>query len=246
MIEVLRAPFEKAGVTITETVRVAALNIKPGVTSDEGDGDDWPGLRAKILSHDILIFAGPNLDGPSRQRRQTRDGANGRLSRGDQRQGPDAELEQSRSRGDRRQRGRCAYVDLADLPGALNEVGWTIPAIGAVYWVGEAYGGKDFKDLLTTPAKVTESARQVAGNAAHLAGLLKATPLSRLIRAAISCYRGSPPPRARDGRRRPARAGKVWPISGVTAPERTIAKSRAKPAFRSSGRDVIGRTMSAG
>jgi multimeric flavodoxin WrbA len=59
MIEVLRKPFAEAGVRVSETVRAAALNIKPGVTSDEGEGDDWPALRAKILAHDILIFGGP-------------------------------------------------------------------------------------------------------------------------------------------------------------------------------------------
>jgi hypothetical protein len=27
-------------------MRVADLDIKPGVTSDEGDGDQWPAVRA--------------------------------------------------------------------------------------------------------------------------------------------------------------------------------------------------------
>src|SRR3569623_644553 len=59
MIAVVKEAFAKADVEVTETVRVAALNIKPGVTSDEGDGDDWPALREKILAHDILLFGGP-------------------------------------------------------------------------------------------------------------------------------------------------------------------------------------------
>jgi hypothetical protein len=28
-----------------ETVRVVDLEVKPGVSSDEGEGDDWPSLR---------------------------------------------------------------------------------------------------------------------------------------------------------------------------------------------------------
>nr|QQZ50108.1 hypothetical protein JKL49_26475 [Phenylobacterium glaciei] len=44
------------------------------------------------------------------------------------------------------------------------------------YWVGEAMGSVDFKDLKATPKKVAQTARMVAGNAAHLAGLLKAKP----------------------------------------------------------------------
>ena len=41
MIAVLKAAFEEQGATVAETVRAAAFDIKPGVTSDEGDGDDW-------------------------------------------------------------------------------------------------------------------------------------------------------------------------------------------------------------
>lgn len=55
MIAVLAEAFSQYDVTVSETVRVAALDIKPGVTSNEGDGDAWPGLREKILAHDILI-----------------------------------------------------------------------------------------------------------------------------------------------------------------------------------------------
>src|SRR3546814_310720 len=35
------------------------LNVLPGVTSDEGEGDDWPKLRAQILTADILVFGTP-------------------------------------------------------------------------------------------------------------------------------------------------------------------------------------------
>ncbi len=59
MIAVLKAAFEEQGATVAETVRAAAFDIKPGVTSDEGDGDAWPAIRAKILAADILVFGGP-------------------------------------------------------------------------------------------------------------------------------------------------------------------------------------------
>ena len=175
MIEVLHAPFEDAGVTVTETVRVAALDIKPGVTSDEGEGDEWPALRAKILDHDILVFAGPIWMG------QVGSVAKRVLER------MDAFLDETDDKGRMPSWSKVAvaaivgnedgaHMSTSQIFQALNDVGWTIPAIGAVYWVGEAYGGKDFKDLLHTPAKVTESAKQVAANAAHLAGLLKGSP----------------------------------------------------------------------
>jgi hypothetical protein len=69
-----------------------------------------------------------------------------------------------------------AHNSTAQLFQALNDLGWTIPAAAACYWVGEAMGSVDFVDLKTTPKKVAETAQMVAGNAAHLAGLLKAKP----------------------------------------------------------------------
>ena len=69
-----------------------------------------------------------------------------------------------------------AHAVTAQLFQALNDVGWTIPAVGACYWVGEAMGDVDFKDLRPIPEAVEETSRMVAANAAHLAGLLKNAP----------------------------------------------------------------------
>jgi hypothetical protein len=62
----------------------------------------------------------------------------------------------------------------AELFQALNDVGFTIPAGGVTYWVGEAMGSTDYKDLDPKPEKVLSTTATVARNAAHLAGLLAA------------------------------------------------------------------------
>lgn len=175
MIAVLKPEFEKAGVTVSETVRIAALDIKPGVTSDEGDGDAWPALREKILAHDILIFAGPIWMG------QIGSVAKRVLER------MDAFLDETDDQGRMPSYSKVAvaaivgnedgaHFSTALLFQSLNDTGWTIPAVGAVYWVGEAYGSVDFKDLDETPKTVAKTAGMVARNAAHLAGLLKDKP----------------------------------------------------------------------
>lgn len=175
MIEVLRDPLAKAGVQVSETIRVAALNIKPGVTSDEGEGDDWPALRERILRHDILIFGGPIWLG------QVGSVAKRVLER------MDAFLDETDDQGRMPSYGKVAvaaivgnedgaHMSTSQIFQDLNDVGWTIPAVAACYWVGEAMGSTDFKDLLKTPAKVTKTAGMVAGNAAHLAKLLKDQP----------------------------------------------------------------------
>lgn len=175
MIAVLENAFSKRDVVLTETVRVAALDIKPGVLSDEGEGDEWPALRSKILDHDILIFGGPIWMG------QIGSVAKRVLER------MDAFLSETDDQGRMPSYGKVAVAAIvgnedgahfssAQLFQALNDVGWTIPAVAACYWVGEAMGSTDFKDLKVTPKKVTETAKMVAGNAAHLAALLKSSP----------------------------------------------------------------------
>ena len=176
MIGVLGKAFAKAGVELTETIRVVAHDIKPGVTSDEGDGDAWPAIRTKILAHDILILGGPIWMG------QLGSVAKRVLER------MDAFLSETDDQGRLPSYGKVAVMaivgneDGAHASAAqgfpsLNDTGWTIPPVAACYWGGEAMGSVDFKDLKKTPAKVLETAAMTATNAAHLAGLLKAKPI---------------------------------------------------------------------
>lgn len=175
MIAVLAKAFEEHGVALSETLRVVDHNILPGVTSDEGEGDDWPRLREKILSHDILIFGGPIWLG------QVSSVGKRVLER------MDAFLDETDDAGRMPSYGKVAVAAIvgnedgahgssAQVFQALNDVGWTIPAVAACYWVGEAMGSTDFRDLDDTPEKVLETAGMVAGNAAHLAKLLKDEP----------------------------------------------------------------------
>ena len=175
MLQLLRTHFAEHDVEVSESVRVAALDIKPGVTSDEGDGDDWPALRQRILDHDILIFGGPIWLG------QVGSVAKRVMER------MDAFLDETDEQGRMPSYGKVAVVAIvgnedgahmvsSQVFQALNDVGWTIPPVAACYWVGEAMGSTDFKDLDATPEKVTKTAKMVASNAAHLAGLLKNAP----------------------------------------------------------------------
>ncbi len=175
MIDVLAKAFEKHDVVLSPTVRVAAMDIKPGVTSDEGEGDEWPALRKAILEHDILIFGGPIWMG------QASSVAKRVMER------MDAFLSETDDKGRMPSFGKVAiaaivgnedgaHASSAQIFQALNDVGWTIPAGAACYWVGEAMGSIDFQDLKRTPKKVLETAAMTASNAAHLARLLKKSP----------------------------------------------------------------------
>ncbi|HEX5771581.1 MAG TPA: NADPH-dependent oxidoreductase, partial [Nocardioidaceae bacterium] len=61
----------------------------------------------------------------------------------------------------------------AEVYQALNDVGFTIPANGVTYWVGEAMQATDYKDKEPRPEKTQQTTKTLAANAAHLARLLK-------------------------------------------------------------------------
>ncbi|WP_305095761.1 flavodoxin family protein [Croceibacterium aestuarii] len=175
MIGVLQTEFARHEVEIAEVLRMADYTIKPGVTSDEGEGDDWPALREKILAHDILIFGTPVWLG------QISSIAKRVLER------MDAFLGETDDKGRMPPFGKVAVAAVvgnedgahncsAQLYQALNDLGWTIPANAISYWVGEAMHSTDFKELDQTPKKVSQTAKMLASNAVHLAGLLKDKP----------------------------------------------------------------------
>ena len=174
MIGLIGDALNKAGVELTETIRLADHDIKPGVSSDEGEGDAWPAIRAKILAANVLIFGTPIWMGqPSSIAKRVCE----RM---------DAFLSETDDQGRTPAYGKVVLVGIvgnedgahhtsAELFQALNDVGWTIPAAAACYWVGEAMNKKDFKDLPEVPKVIQETIEMAAANAAHLAKALAAT-----------------------------------------------------------------------
>lgn len=160
------------GVKSDPPIRVADHDIRPGVTSDEGDGDEWPGIRQRILDADVLVLGTPIwLGQPSSVAKRV-------LER------MDAFLGETDDGGRMVSYGRVAIVAVvgnedgahhvsAELFQALSDVGFTIPANAVTYWVGEAMGSVDFKDLDQVPDKVRSTTASAVRNAVHLAGLLK-------------------------------------------------------------------------
>ena len=175
MIGLIAGELARHGVKVTETIRIADHDIKPGVTSDEGPGDAWPDIRKRILAADILVFGTPIwLGQPSSLAKRVVE----RM---------DAFFSETDDRGRMPSFGKVAVVAIvgnedgahhvtAELLQALNDTGWTIPAQAACYWVGEAMHKTDFKDLPKVPDNVAGLAGILAANAAHLASLFQQQP----------------------------------------------------------------------
>lgn len=154
-----------------EIHRIADHHVPPGVESDLGDGDEWPRLRRAVLDADILVLGTPIWMGqPSSVCKRV-------LER------MDAFLAETDDEGRLVSYGRVAIVAVvgnedgahhtsAELFQALNDVGFTIPAAAVTYWVGEAMGRTDYRDLPKTPETTAGTTRTAAVNAVHLAALL--------------------------------------------------------------------------
>jgi multimeric flavodoxin WrbA len=124
--EVLDA-LRSNGVEHSEVVHVRDREVRAGVTSDEGDGDEWPAIRQAILDADILVLGTPIwLGQPSSVAKRV-------LER------MDAFLGETDDQGRMVSYGRVAVVAVvgnedgahhvaAELYQALNDVGFTLAA----------------------------------------------------------------------------------------------------------------------
>jgi multimeric flavodoxin WrbA len=156
----------------TSSVRVVDYDVKRGVLTDMGDGDEWPAIRAMVLAADILVLSIPIWMGhPSSVAQQVME----RL---------DADLSETNEQGQPIMYGKVATVAvvgnedgahkvIADMMQALNDIGFSLPAQGGTYWVGEAMQAVDFKDLDELPDAIASSIAGLARNAAHLARALR-------------------------------------------------------------------------
>ena len=154
-----------------EVVRVVDHDVRFGVTTDEGEGDAWPGIRQKMLEADVLVLATPIwLGQPSSVAKLVME----RL---------DAEISETDERGRMLTFGKVAAVAVvgnedgahhvvAETLQALNDTGFSIAPNAGTYWVGEAMGSTDYADLDETPESVASTNRTVAANTLHLSRLL--------------------------------------------------------------------------
>jgi multimeric flavodoxin WrbA len=158
-----------------DIVRVVDLNIMPGVTSNEGRGDDWPKLRGRILEADILIIGSPIWMGqPSSVAKRVCERMDAFFDETD-----DAQRMPSF--------GKVAAVAVvgnedgahhvsAELYQVLNDCGFALPPNAVTYWVGEAMKDKNYKELKTVPKAVKKATAMLVSNAVHMARLLKGRP----------------------------------------------------------------------
>ncbi|MBA9043274.1 multimeric flavodoxin WrbA [Streptomyces phaeogriseichromatogenes] len=127
-------------------IRIVDHDVKPGVKTDMGDGDEWPEIRAEVLGSDILVLSTPIwLGHPSSIAQRVLE----RL---------DVELGESDGEGRMLTYGKVAAVCVggnedgahkvgSDLFQGSNDIGFSLAPNAVTYWVGPATQGTDHQDL---------------------------------------------------------------------------------------------------
>ncbi len=154
-----------------ELVRIVDHDVRFGVSADEGDGDEWPAIREKVMAASIVVIATPIWMG------QPASVCKVVLER------LDAEISETDEEGRMSTYNKVAAVAAvgnedgahhvtAEVLQALNDTGFSVAANASTYWVGEAMHATDYLDLDHKPAKTTGTTKTAAANAYHLARLL--------------------------------------------------------------------------
>lgn len=160
----------------TETVRLVDLDIRPGVTSDEGGGDQWPKVHMKLLDAEILVVATPTWLG--------------RLSSVAQRalERMDAMLSETDDEGRPVAYNRVAGVVvtgnedgahhvISEIAGGLIDIGYTVPGQAWTYWNRGPGPGPSYLEESDGHDWSHSTGRAAAQNLALVAKALAANPL---------------------------------------------------------------------
>ncbi len=173
--------FEGIGVE-SEVVRVTDYNVKFGVSSDEGEGDEWPLILEKVRASDILVIGSPIWFGVrSSVAQMVMERLDGTYEESDPKNGQfplygkvGGVIITGNEDG--------AHDVAANTLFNLTHLGCTIPPNVDSYWVGPAGPGPSYieaggeKHLYTN-----KTVRYMVHNLAFFAELLKSNPITTNI-----------------------------------------------------------------
>lgn len=159
-----------------ETLRAADYHIPPGVSSDEGEGDQWPDIRQKILESRILILASPTwLGRPSSLAQRVLERMDAMLAETDDAGRPVAYNRVAGVVVTGNEDG--AHHVISELSGALIDIGYTMPGQCWTYWNRGPGPGEDYLSSDAGHEWSERTARQAAHNIAGVARALESTPI---------------------------------------------------------------------
>ncbi|OQR65838.1 NADPH-dependent FMN reductase [Streptomyces maremycinicus] len=175
LADIVVAALKGHGVEV-DVVRAVDLNLKPGVETDMGDGDDWPAVHEKVLSSQILVMASPTWVGrPSSVAQRVLERLDALISETDDEERPVAYNRVAGVLVTGNEDG--AHHVISEINGALGDIGFTIPGQAWTYWHLGPGPGPDYLDDSRGHDWAASTGRAMASNLVHAARALNAMPL---------------------------------------------------------------------
>jgi multimeric flavodoxin WrbA len=169
LLEVLTESLRSRGVEC-ELIRAVDLELKPGVETDMGEGDEWPPVHEKLLASEILVIGTPTwLGRPSSVASRVLERMDAMLSETDDEERPVAynRVAGVVVTGNEDGAHHCIY----EISGQLGDIGYTTPPQAFTYWNKGPGPGDEY---LETEEGHDWSAKTARAAAQNLVGVARA------------------------------------------------------------------------
>ncbi|AIJ25786.1 flavodoxin family protein [Amycolatopsis methanolica] len=175
LAELVAAGLRELGADV-RTIRLVDHDIKSGVSSDMGDGDEWPGIREEIVNSEILIMASPTWVGhPSSVAQRAIERMDAMLSETGDDGTPVAYNRVAGVVVTGNEDG--AHHVISENNGALGDIGFRIPGQAWVNWNMGPGPGPSYSDTDHGHQYVHQVAGLMAKNLYALAAALRDRPI---------------------------------------------------------------------
>ncbi len=175
LANIVLGALEREGVE-TKIIRVVDHDVRPGVSSDEGNGDEWPAIRAELLNAEILIMAVPTWVGkPSSVAQRVIERMDAMLSETDDEGRPVAYNRVVGVVVTGNEDG--AHHVITEVIGALVDIGYTAPGQAWTYWNKGPGPGPSYLDTDEGHDWSRSTGEAAASNLLAVARALAANPV---------------------------------------------------------------------
>ena len=177
LLDVVAEALRGHGIDV-DVVRIVDHDVKPGVTNDEGDGDEWPAILSFVRNSEILVIATPTwLGQPSSVAKRVLERMDALISETNDDGLPFAYNRVGGIVVTGNEDG--AHHVIAEVAQSLIDIGYTVPGQGWTYWNKgpgpgeEEYASSDEQDWSK------ETGEACAHNLVAVAGALAERPIPK-------------------------------------------------------------------
>ena len=157
-------------------VRLVDHEIKPGVETDMGEGDEWPSIHDAVLAAEILVIATPTWIGrPSSVAQRMLERMDAMISETDGEERPVAYNRVAGVVVTGNEDG--AHHVISEVAGALGDIGFTVPGQAWTYWNKGPGPGEDYSETAEGHEWSATTGKAAAANLFAVAGALAERPI---------------------------------------------------------------------